>query len=84
MVLAAYCLHWGSLDSDQGGCSCGREFGLPNCYVSFPQVVGCWGAVGRHHKALGTWSAALGVVLVVDLVVALVPVTAIADDYGMG
>lgn len=32
--------------------------------------------MGHRHKALGTWSAALGV--------ALVPVTAIGDDYGMG
>lgn len=32
--------------------------------------------MGRHHKALGTWSAALGV--------ALVQVTAIGDDCGMG
>lgn len=49
---------------------------MPNCYVSFPQVVACWGAVGRHHRAQGTWSAALGA--------ALVPVTAFEDDYGMG
>lgn len=32
--------------------------------------------MGRHHRAQGTWSAALGA--------ALVPVTAFEDDYGMG